>query len=96
MSSSNMRLATRVALRIALRQHGLGFYEISQVVAGMDEEDIELAATLSGTSEKVQQLRSLQSGIGDGSIIRAIWEWLKSEEGKAFLEWLIKILLGLL
>jgi hypothetical protein len=74
---------TRLQTRLALRKEGYGFFEINGILDGAEDEVIDAALVASG---------GVPVALGDGSILKAIMDFLKSEQGQA----LIKILLGLL
>lgn len=74
---------TKLQTRFALRKQGYGFFEINGVMDGLDEDLIDAAVVEAG---------GVPAALGDGSILKAIIDFLKSENGQA----LIKIILGLL
>lgn len=81
----------KVLLRLSLRTDGYSFRDVNDVLAGLNQYDIDLANAL--TSAKLGQPIPVA---GDTPILDRIREFLNSEFGKAFLEILKMILLGLL
>ena len=78
---------TKFKMRRALRDKGYSRSEINFAIDAIDDDMVTVAMTEAGVDA---------SAIGDGSIIGAIIDWLKSPQGQAFLDALLKLLLGLL
>lgn len=72
---------TRLAVRAELRSRGLRFHEINDVIAGIDDDVIDVAATQTEAASGVQT--ATVGAIGDGAILKAISDFLKSDLGKA-------------
>lgn len=81
------KVATNVRVRLALRAKGYSRAQINFAIDCIDDDMIASAMTTAGVDA---------SAIGDGTIIGAIIDWLKSPQGQAFLDALLKLLLGLL
>lgn len=77
----------RIRARLALRDKGYSRAQINFAMDACDDDMISSALAESGADV---------SAIGDGTIIGAIIEWLKSPQGQAFIDALLKLLLGLL
>jgi hypothetical protein len=89
----NVRL--RIATRLELRGMGKGFWEIQEAMSNFTDDLPEVAAREAGVSIPPQLMAVPGEGfgaIGDGTILKAIMDFLKSEQGQA----LIKILVSLL
>lgn len=82
-------ISLRAALRQELRKKGYSFSEINSVISHIDEDSVKDAGIEMGIKE-----------IGDGSILKqlvdAFLKFLQSEQGKALIDALMKLLLGLL
>lgn len=76
----------KLQLRIELRKQG------KLKLAELVDNDLIDAAAESDEAKQAMLFREL----GDGSIIARIIEWFRSPEGKAFIELLLKILLGVI
>ena len=85
MFDTNLYLGARLALRRELRDQGYGFFQIRHLVAAAEEELINQAVAQSGVRPPV-----------GGPVLDAIIEFFKSEDGKAIISVLIKILLAAL
>lgn len=79
-------LIARRTCRRKLLSMGYGFREVQDVLDDLDDDVIDVTyASVAGVS-----------AIGDGKILDAILEWLKSEQGQKFIDALLQILLALL
>lgn len=102
-------IVTKMAARLELRfNHGLGFFDIQKAFNKADElpdggflglchavcNDCAITPPQAflASADGVPS----QGAIGDGSILKAIGEWLRSDEGKAFISALVQALLMLL
>lgn len=81
------RAITKAKCRQKLRQKGYGIWEIAGVIDAVDDESISWAVSQSGVD---------MSAIGDGTFLDKLFEFFKSPQGQAFLDALLKLLLGLL
>lgn len=81
-------IATKLRCRAALRAKGYSRSEINSVIDAVDDDSIGVAMAETGNNTV--------GAIGDGTILAAIIEWLKSPQGQAFIDALLKLLLGLL
>lgn len=77
--------------------NGVGFFAALRKVRDIDGEDFDACCLQAEAvaAVKIPQV-TYGSSIGDGHIIQAIIDWLKSPEGQAFIAALIKIILGAL
>lgn len=82
---------TRLACRRELRRQGHSFSEITELLDAADDDVID-AAAVSATVE----IPPTTGAIGDGTIIRAIVDFLRSEQGQALIRALIALLMGLI
>jgi hypothetical protein len=107
--NKNFGVVTKMSVRLDLRfNHGLGFFDIQKAINKAEElpdggfaglchavcSDCGITpppAFLAG-AEGVPE----QGAIGDGSILKAIGEWLRSPEGRAFISALAQALMMLL
>lgn len=78
---------TRLHARGALRRQGYGFFQINEMMDAAEDDIIDAAAMEVGIP---------RTGLGDGTIIQAILDFLRSEQGQALISALIKLLLGAL
>lgn len=79
-------LARRVCRRKLLETGKYSRWEIQDALDDLDDDVIDVTyASVAGAS-----------AIGDGKILDAIIAWFQSEQGKAFIDALLKILLALL
>lgn len=93
-----MKLMFRVAVRLEVareaRDLGLSFSERRNLLSNvMDEAKLQSAAQEYGVP--VEYLVDQGTvALGDGSILRAILDWLSSEEGRAFIKFLIGLFMA--
>ena len=80
----------KLRVRAGLRAQGKGFAEINHLMDGWDDELPTMAAALLPDAEQAAAVGAL----GDGTLIQALIDFLKSPAGKALIEMLIKLLLG--
>jgi hypothetical protein len=80
-------IVARMKCRTALRQKGYSFRQINDVIVAVDDDAMSWAVAQSGADV---------SAIGDGTLLDKLFEWFKSPQGQAFLDALLKLLLGLL
>lgn len=86
----NLRLRLRV--RDELANRGLTRRQIRDRLDELDETLVGTALAQAGAVEAVYALENGVGAIGDGTILKAIMDFLKSDLGQA----LIKIILGFL
>jgi len=79
----------KMRTRLALRRRGVSGLDAWAAVEDMDDETIDAVAAAGGPM-------ATAAGIGDGKILDAILEFLRSEQGQALIAALVKLLLGLL
>jgi hypothetical protein len=84
---------TKLRTRTTLREQGYGVDEASALLANCESAQIEQAAKQANVSLPEN---NAVGAIGDGTIINAILEFLKSEQGQALIAALIQILLSLI
>lgn len=77
----------RLATRRELRQQGYRFSEINTAMDGCDDDVIDAAEIVTGVQV---------GAIGDGKVIQAILDFLKSEQGQQLIAALIQMLLLLI
>jgi hypothetical protein len=82
----------KVAMRLSLRADGYGFREINDVLAGLDDETVELAAQKAASKLKLKAIPSAPLG---GVFSDFFEKLLQSEFGKLLMEFLKQLLLGL-
>ncbi len=80
---------TRAAVRRELRSRGVSFRESFVLAASLTDDDID------GAVQAVEGCPEAVGKIGDGTIIRAIAEFFESPLGKALIQLLTSLLLGL-
>lgn len=81
----------RAAARRELRRQGKSFSESFRLVDDATDEMVDVAVAYAGVGPV-----AVMQGLGDGKIIDAILEFLRSEQGQAVIAALVKLLLGLL
>jgi hypothetical protein len=85
---------TRVAVRRRLREQGKSLIESIRMA---DEATDDLIGSVQRqVAPDLPEDVEVARGLGDGKIIDAILEFLRSEQGKALIDALVRILLGLL
>lgn len=82
-----LTMVARAKCRAALRDKGYTFRQINRVIDSVDDDAVSWA---------METTQIDASAIGDGTLIDKIFEWFKSPQGQAFLDALLKLLLGLL
>lgn len=80
----------RVRLRTALRRKGYSFGQAWDMVD--EAEDDVLDELITTAAEQTNAV----AAIGDGKLLQALLDWLKSEQGAAFLDALLKLLLAMI
>lgn len=88
----NTRL--RLAARAELRSRGYSFGEINDIVWAADDDVID--AAIEQAELDAPGVKAALGALGDGTIIQAIIDFLKSPAGQALLQALIALLLGML
>lgn len=83
----------RMRLRQEFRKQGLGVIES---IRKANQATDEVISGLTDDAEKISGTKVVGTAIGDGKIIDAIVDFFKSPQGQAFLDALLKLLLGLL
>ena len=78
-------LRVRLQCRAELLNRGYHWADISEVIEAVDEKQIKVCASEIGIT-----------AIGDGTIIGAIIDFLKSPQGQELIAALVKMLIGLL
>lgn len=81
---------SKLAVRAELRARGYKFFEINDVIAGIDDDVIDVAAAQTNAVSGVQD--ATVGAIGDGAILKAITEFLKSDLGKALVAAILALL----
>lgn len=81
-------LLARRTCRRKLLDMGYSRWQVQDAIDDLDDDVIDVVFSSTATVGT--------QAIGDGKIIEAILEWLKSEQGKAFIDAILKILLALL
>lgn len=92
-----LRARDKAAEQIA-RDKGIGVLKARRLIRQLDDGEVEMAM-MQATEEcgyLPPGIDTIQFALGDGSIIQAILDWLRSPEGQAFISALVKILIGLL
>jgi hypothetical protein len=79
----------RIAARRELRHRGLSARQVTLAMDAADDATCDQAVVESGVSLPV-------GAFGDGSIIQAIVDFLKSEEGQKLIQALIALILSVL
>jgi len=82
----------RNQVRQKLREHGVSRSAINSVIDSVDEDSVAVAAESASVSMSAMPVGKL----GDGTILNAIMDFLKSPQGQALIDALMKMLLGLL
>lgn len=78
----------RLEARRALRTRWLSIREIGDLMEACDDDLIDTAAIQVGAAPPVGVL-------GDGTIVKMLIEFLKSEQGQALIKALVALLIGL-
>lgn len=86
----NLRL--RLAVRQELRARRMGVFQIQDRMAELTDDVIDSAVASAGATEAVFALENGVNALGDGTILKAIIDFFKSDLGQA----IIKLILGLL
>lgn len=86
-------IAVRMKMREKLKEKGYGPLQIARAMRHVDDEVIN---SVMADAETLSGVKVVGTAIGDGKIIDAILDWLKSPQGQAFIDALLKLLLGLL
>jgi hypothetical protein len=96
-----MRILFNIACRIEARAHarelGLSRKETRAIIEKMTDEAVEKARKSYGLQVPMEFLSDGSApvegmgALGDGSILKAILGWLSSDEGKAFIKFLISL-----
>lgn len=90
--NAKYHIGARLALRVELRKRGMAS-RISEFTEAATDDVIDL------TAEDLlaqQQIQLPTGAFGDGKIIDAIISFFQSPQGKALIDALIKLLIGLL
>lgn len=95
-----MRMLFRVAVRLEVareaRDLGLSFSERRNLLNHvMDEARLMTASSQFGVPGEYLVDNLQPVALGDGTILRAILDWLASEEGRAFIKFLIGLFMAL-
>lgn len=85
------RTMIRVRAKRELRRLGYSRVDVAEMMDDCDDDAIDTAATSAAVA-----IPPTTGAIGDGSIIAAIVEFLKSEQGQALIKALIALLIGLI
>lgn len=80
---------TRLRARVELRRMGYKRDEVNSIMDGATDSAIDLAAITAGSTLPTM------TAIGDGTILQAIIDFLKSPAGQQLIAALIALLLGL-
>lgn len=86
-------VAVRIELAKAFRKQGHGFLK-ARLMANQATD--EVIASVVADAETLSGAKVVGTAIGDGKIIDAILDWLKTPQGQAFIDAILKLLLGLL
>lgn len=81
------QMAAAAGLR---RQHGLGFFEARRLASTVDASTIALATSMLPAEAD----REVVGAIGDGTILQAIIDFFNSDLGKALVQLIISLLIG--
>lgn len=92
---SQFHLGLRIEVRLALRAQGKGFWAIQEAMSNWSDDLPQIAAGMAGISIPAN-LTSDTEAIGDGTIWKAIIDFLKSPAGQALIQALLALLLGFL
>jgi hypothetical protein len=79
----------RLAARRQLRRQGYSLWQVNEMMAGADDGLVDAAQLDAGVVIPIE-------GLGDGTILKAIIEFLQSEQGQALIAALVKMLLMLI
>lgn len=80
----------KLRVRTALRAQGKSWSEVNGIMDGWDDSLPDMAATMLPDDAKDAAVGAL----GDGTLIQALIDFLKSPAGQALIAMLIKLLLG--
>lgn len=80
----------KIQVRNGLRRQGKSFSEINSIMDGWDDGLPDIAASMLPGEHQAAAV----GAIGDGTLIQALIEFLKSPAGQALIAMLIKLLLG--
>ncbi len=79
----------RLSCRATLRKQGRGFGEINSIMDGWDDDLVPMAVEMLPPEHA-----DAVGALGDGTLIQALIDFLKSPAGQALIAMLIKLLLG--
>ena len=79
---------TRIATRRALRQKGYSFRQVNEMMAAASDDLIDAVLDAEAIPVPV--------ALGDGSIIRAIFDFLESEQGQRLIQAILTLLMSLI
>lgn len=87
------KLRLRLAVRSELAGRGLSRRQIRDRLDELDDDLVETAIVQTGAKDAVFALEHGVTAIGDGSILKAILEFLQSDLGQAIIKFIIGLLL---
>lgn len=95
---SQFHIALRIETRLALRAKGKGFWDIQEAMSNWSDDLPGIAAGMAGVTipPEVNSAQGAVGAIGDGTIWKAIIDFLKSPAGQQLIAALIALLLGFL
>lgn len=95
-------LLARIEVRRGLVAEGHSPFKAGRTLRQYFDDAVETAAATAGVAVPAQFSlqddggEGLVGAFGDGEIIKAIREWLRSEEGRAFVSTVLKLILAIL
>lgn len=93
MPSSAYYVRVRAAARFALWAKGYGRHQINAMIDGADEATIDQAAVEAGVAPP-DAVANAVGAFGDGHVIQAIVDFIKSPAGQQLIAALIQILIA--
>lgn len=90
-----------IRLRLAMVAKGIGFWDRQRAMANYSPDMIPIAEGMCGTTVPAQFLAEpvadgAVGALGDGTILQAIIDFLKSPAGQALIQALLALLIGLI
>jgi hypothetical protein len=87
------KFAVRMEARAMARDLDLSFKERRELVSKMTDEALVKAAEQYGDVPREYMVE--QVALGDGSILKAIFAWISSPEGQAFIKFIISLFMAI-
>lgn len=91
------RFAVRLEARAMARDLDLSFRERRELVSRMTDDAMAKAAEKYGDLPREYMDATVDTvAFGDGSLLKAIFAWISSPEGQAFIKFIISLFIGMI